>query len=186
MLGIGRALCATALLVLPASTAAPTTSVPQYAAVHQVVCDEGKGTAFLTNHGWVSVAHVTTLTGCRIDGMPIEGTAEDGLDFATVKVALGGRPLKVNCDGFKTGTYVWAIGYAGGFGWQTMTRHYVTFKDTDDGMRYLLGSPTVIPGMSGGPVLNEQGEVVGTVNRYNQGLPLSYSRALRDTSLCHG
>ena len=50
-------------------------------------------------------------------------------------------------------------------------------------MRYLLG-PQVIPGMSGGPILNSRGEVVGVVNRYTREMPLSYSRALKDTSVC--
>lgn len=38
--------------------------------------------------------------------------------------------------------------------------------------------------MSGGPVFNSAGRVVGVVNGYNKGAPLSYSQALKDTALC--
>lgn len=175
--------CAVALLV-PSSAATPTTGLPQYPQVRQVVCSEGKGTAFLTDHGWLSVAHVTTLTHCQIDGQDIEGNSEGDLDFSTVKVALPGKGLRINCGGFRPGHWYFAVGYAGGADWQTMTRQLAIYKQTEDGMRYLYGYPTVIPGMSGGPIFNDEGEVVGTVNRYNRDYPFSYSRELKDTSVC--
>jgi S1-C subfamily serine protease len=55
------------------------------------------------------------------------------------------------------------------------------------GKRVLIGEYNYIPGMSGGPVLDELGQVVGTVNAYIPGTPISLSREMRDTSVCgHG
>jgi hypothetical protein len=170
---------ALALFNLPSATA----SSVNYPQVHRVNCSTSSGSAFLTDRGWLSVAHVTNNSGCEIEGHPIVSQQDGEIDFSRVNVSLTGRGMKVNCDGFKVGTYVWSIGYAGGFEWQTMTRHLVTWKVTDDGRRVLLG-PAVIPGMSGGPVLNAEGEVVGTVNRYLPGAPLSFSQPLSGTSLC--
>jgi hypothetical protein len=145
----------------------------------------GKGTAFKTDKGYVSVAHVTSLLGCSIEGVPIGAEPEDG-DFS--RVDYKGDPrirgFKVNCEGFIPGRWYHAVGHAGGYEWQTMQRHLATFKKAENGHRALLGNPTVIPGMSGGVYLNEQGEAVGTINAYSPLFPVSFSRELRDTSLC--
>ena len=180
----GLAIALPALLLANSGHDPVKANVVAYPQVKQVDCATGKGSAFLTDRGWISVAHVTNQLGCAIDGTPIGAAREGTLDFSRVDYAGKGRGFKVNCDGFKAGTYVWAIGFAGGYSWQTMTRHLVTYKDSGDGLRLLLGAPTVIPGMSGGPVLNEAGEVVGVVNAYSLGFPVSFSRALRDTSVC--
>lgn len=184
---IASAMCiAVPVIALAVSTTDPVNARTKvdYPNVRKVECIGGSGTAFRTEKGWISVAHVTSLFGCSIDASPIGAEPEGSLDFSRVS-HIGQEPkFPINCDGFKAGTYVWAIGYAGGAEWQTMTRHYVTYKDTDDGMRFLLGSPAFIPGMSGGPVLNEKGEVVGVINAYSKLYPISFSRPLKDTSLC--
>ena len=187
---IGKLLCAALSVVLPAyalnvSARTPVSSdVVRYAQVHQVDCNAGKGTAVNTDKGWVSANHVTSLSGCEIEGHPIDATGEKGLDFSTLRVAIRGPQFKVNCDGIKPGTWVFAVGFAGGFSWQTMTRHLATFQTEKDGLQLLLGYPSVIPGMSGGAILNEKGEIVGIINAYVRGSPLSFSRPLKDTSLC--
>jgi hypothetical protein len=55
----------------------------QYPLVHQVICLEGKGTAFRVGpRHFLSVAHVTGLHGCSVDGQPIAVTEQDkGRDF---------------------------------------------------------------------------------------------------------
>jgi hypothetical protein len=182
--------CAAVAVCLPAFALAATqrdpVAVAHYPQVQRIQCNQGSGTGFTIEDGrFVSVHHVTSLTNCHTPTKSIDARRDGDLDFSTAPFqARGGLPI--NCDGFKTGTYVWAIGYAGGFEWQTMTRLYVTYKIADNGMRILLGRPTVIPGMSGGPILNAAGQVVGTVNMYHSDLGLSFSVDLKDTSLCGG
>lgn len=131
----------------------------------------------------ISVNHVTSLHGCFIDGQPAVPHPEDNLDFSTIDLPAKG--LRINCEGFKDNEIYWAVGYA----WGGPVQRVITLvgtgqKDSSTGEAILLGNPTVIPGMSGGPILNSRGEVVGTVNQYSPMFPLSLSRELRDTSLC--
>jgi hypothetical protein len=65
-----------------------------------------------------------------------------------------------------------------------MTRLLVTDKRAANGMVGLRGLPTVIPGMSGGVVLNEAGEAVGVINMFTPFDQWSLSRSLSETSLC--
>jgi hypothetical protein len=180
----GLAIAIPALLLANSGHDPVKANAVNYPQILRVQCAGGSGTAFKTERGWVSAAHVTSLFGCEIGGVPIGATPEGTLDFSRLDYAGKGSGFKVNCEGMKAGTYVFAAGYAGGFTWQTMTRHLVTYKSTDDGLRLVLGGPTFIPGMSGGPVLNAAGEVVGIVNAYSKMFPVSFSRELKDTSLC--
>lgn len=180
-----RLLLATLPLALSGATKPATQLEPGqlYPQVHQIVCAEGKGTGFDSDRGVLSVAHVTESNDCRIGGRPIFSLKDKDSDFSVV---LSERPhagFKVNCEGFKGGEYYFAVGYARGWKWQTMVMLMATTQ-TVGGQTLLLGPPTVIPGMSGGPVLNAAGEVVGTVNRYSPIYPLSFSQPLSDTSVC--
>ena len=156
--------------------------------VEQVRCDQGSGTAFQIDGRYVSVNHVTAMSGCKIAGKPVMVTyAEQGGDFSIAdRVGLGG--LKVDCSGFRDGHWYFAIGYARGLPTQTMVvlrASKATTRTVDrDGYYILTGRPTVIPGMSGGPILNAAGEVVGTINAYNPMFGLSHSRELKGTPLC--
>lgn len=177
---------ALSLVCVSATPAENPIGTTQYPLVHQVVCDRAKGTAFrIGPTTFLSVAHVTSNTGCTIDGYYFTARNDGESDFSILDVPsdkLGG--FKINCDGFIPGEWYYAIGYAQGLPWQQTVTILATYVKIPNGMRLLLGSPTVIPGMSGGPVINSRGEVVGTVNMYTRGAPLSYSRALRDTEVC--
>ena len=171
----------------PEVPAADPISFIQYPLVHQVICDEGKGTAFRigANH-WLSVAHVTSLTACKIDGHSLTLTGQDtGKDFTqfdTDNAVPNG--LKVNCGGFIPGHWYWAAGYAEGAPFQTGLAVYATFAKDPSGKRVLIGERAFIPGMSGGPVMDETGAVVGTVNAFYVGTGISLSRELKDTAIC--
>lgn len=158
-----------------------------YPLVHRVDCDEGRGTAFRVgqNH-WLSVAHVTSLHNCTIDGAPIAVTEQDGTrDFTrldTHRAVPNG--FRINCHGFIPGQWYWSVGFAGGKPYQTAIALYATYAHAANGLRVLIGPYAVIPGMSGGPVMDRTGAVVGTVNAYIPGTGISLSRELKTTSVC--
>jgi hypothetical protein len=182
---IAKLLLAVALVAVPVSASAPApdalyVNVP---AVHQVSCLDGLGTAFEADGHMVSVEHVTSLHGCFIDRAAVKATPEAGLDFSIIDLPAKG--LRINCDGFKRGEMYYAVGYAYGNPVQRMIVLIGTGQhDEGNGEAILLGWPSVIPGMSGGPIINNKAEVVGSVNMYLPGFPFSLSRELKDTSLC--
>jgi len=169
------------VLSAPVSPAEPPYHYPM---VKQVICDRSKGTAFRLGSTFVTAAHVSSKPGCLIEGQPFLAIPEPGLDFATLDGLPAKEGMKINCDGFVPGRWYHAVGFAGGNPWQMTVTVLATWKKTDAGIRILMGYPTFIPGMSGGPVMNEAGEVVGIVNSYWPGQPFSGSRELKDTTLC--
>jgi len=179
--------CFAAVLPLVCNSATVPATTVDYSPVVQVKCDQGSGTAFRVGyHRFLSVAHVAHLSNCQIDGHRVKTWTDDRNDFAILEADVSTKArFAIDCEGFKVGTYVFAIGYAGGRPWQTMTQGFVTYRTWIDGKRAILGTPAFIPGMSGGPVLNQRGEVVGLVNAYLNGFPISLSRDIKDTGLCN-
>lgn len=154
--------------------------------VYRVDCLEGKGTAFrVGRHHFLSVAHVTAMSECTVEGHPITVTEQNGeKDFSQFDADFAGPILRVSCEGYHAGEYVWSTGYAKGLPFQTAIALYTTYIKDSGGKRVFIGPYAVIPGMSGGPVMNAHGEVVGTVNAYIPQTGISFSRDLRDTSVC--
>lgn len=151
-----------------------------------VDCDESRGSAFYVGPTTlVSVAHVTSNEGCKIKGQPIKVIAIEG-DFSI----LSGEPstvwLKIDCAGYIPGHLYTAWGYARGL--YTLTS--VDLTATDEwawGVRRLWSIFTVIPGQSGGPLIDPlTDKAVGTVNTYNAGRGDSGSVELKDTQICRG
>ena len=177
-------LVAASAVALVSASPQPTLFVA-FPQVAQVVCPSSLGTAFRAGGKWISVEHVTKAKNCVVEGRHIGiGATEAGKDFSVIGPARN-RGLKINCEGFKAGEYYYAIGYAYGNPVQRLLTLQGTGEhSTDNGMAVLFGDPALIPGMSGGPILNAKGEVVGTNNMYSRWLPLSLSRELKDTSLC--
>jgi hypothetical protein len=95
-----------------------------------------------------------------------------------------GKYLKIDCGGFVKGRQYVAVGYARGLSSLTAIELEAT-GETFDGYSVLVGMLTVIPGMSGGAVLDEEtGKVVGTVNVYNFEQGWSGSVPLSETPVC--
>lgn len=188
-----------ALAIASASLSVPAIpqDAPLYANIDQirmVICEGGavSGTAFRTGSGAYTTAnHLTDGRNCEIDGEPAQVTWHSAeLDIAIVRTSVHGDPLKVNCGGFHDKEMVAGIGYAGGFPMQrvviVMASEELTRAYQWGGFTTLLGVERFIPGMSGGPVLNAQGEVVGIVNGLHNVEPLSFSQSLSETPLCAG
>ena len=94
--------------------------------------------------------------------------------------------LKVDCGGFVRGRKYVAIGYARGIDTPTLVEMVGTGA-SQDGQAILAGMLTVIPGQSGGPIIDEEtGKVVGLVNAENFEEGLSFSVQLKDTPICKG
>jgi hypothetical protein len=159
--------------------------------IEKISCDGGSGTGFKLDTGtWVSVAHVTKLGGCAVDGIPIFITHTDELgDFSTFIVPGDSRRggIKADCSGYRAGQWYHGTGHARGLPVLTSVPVLYTpllnAKPHDRGWA-ILAYNRYIPGQSGGPSLNDRGEAVGTVNAYGLWFPMSFSRPLKDTIIC--
>jgi hypothetical protein len=138
--------------------------------VRQVICMGGRGTAVrISRDRYVSVHHVTNMANCTIDGAPVEVVEGNGdLDFSVLKAPPMTGSVKINCEGFKYGEFYHSYGYARGDPFQWHTPLYLLSPNRGPwGMAILIGPEgTIIPGMSGGGVFNEAGELVGMNNMY--------------------
>ena len=150
---------------------------------------EARGTAWRISKGrFASVSHVTSAGTCTIHGKPVTVEHDDPFgDFSVVRVednVDGGIP--VNCNGFYHGYHYYSVGYARGKSPSvsiTIRANKLFYNDFPR-WQIFTGIETVIPGMSGGPVLNRNGEAVGAVNALNPFFGLSWSRPLSSTVLC--
>jgi hypothetical protein len=175
-------------LSLGASDAPVLTTSHPY--VHQVICAGARGTAFQINSNTaLTAAHVSSIGGCKINGMPVEVVETDPSgDFAILRYHWfpRSRGLRLSCEGYRNGQVYVGIGFAKGLPIQrALAGQYLTTLPKAKLEWATLFTPVpFIPGMSGGPVFNGRGEVVGVVNAYSPFFPLSFSRSLSDTSLC--
>ena len=183
MIAKSLALVASALCCVSASEAPPAPQFVQYPQISRVECTEGMGTAFRAGGKWLSVDHVTHLSNCRVEGRPIAAKGDPLLDFSVIGPAIP-KGFPINCEGFRNGEPYYAIGFANGLPVQRLVILKGTGEHDNNGMAVLFGVEKLIPGMSGGPILNKEGEVVGTNNMFHRWLPLSLSRELKDTSVC--
>lgn len=187
MKSLALALVASPLL---ASAAPEEPLIVNYIEVVQIRCDQGVGSGVrYKTHGILSVNHVTRMTNCKVDGVPIATPyANEALDFSVSRSPVVGQGAEIDCGGFKEGEIYAAIGYASGLPVQRML-----FAKSSAAAQVMIpwGSFSAfltpvnfIPGMSGGPVVNEAGKVVGVVKGFYSTAPVSYARALKDTPLC--
>lgn len=177
---------AIALALLPVASNTRTDISPlEHPAIQRVDCMAGKGTAFyVSEHIMVSVDHVTGGAACYIGNKPFKVLSISG-DFSVVRpAARSPKWLRIDCNGFVPGRKYLAIGHARGL--PTLTEVELTATaETIMGLHILEGVFTVVPGQSGGPVVDAiTGRVVGTVNRFNALSGESASVELKSTSVC--
>lgn len=187
-----RAALAAMGLLVP-STVAPATveqTVISPDAIVQVICPTTggyfAGTAFRVGPTGItlSVNHVTKTGTCLIDGKRVKlSYSSPDKDFSMIDGDRGPY-LGIDCGGFIKGRHYIAIGYARGLPFQTTVEMIGTGQKSGQ-FSILVGLWTVIPGMSGGPIVDaETGRVVGTTNVYNFEGGWSGSLALADTPVC--
>jgi hypothetical protein len=168
-----------ALLLIPSACIAKQPYAHNENSIVKVLCQEGSGSA--TRVGptdYISVAHVVTLTKCTVNGTPIKATyVNTKQDFATFTGPVGTDFMKVSCDGYHYEEGYVMRGYA--YGDDTPWFEPVIFITKDkDGIATFVGND--FPGMSGGPVIDVNGRITGTVNIQNP----TGSVDLHDTIVC--
>lgn len=145
------------------------------------------GTAFRIGPGlMLSVNHVTSAKGqCFVGGKPmtIRYTSR-ATDFSMIGGGPEGPFLKVDCGGFVKGHSYLALGYARGL--PELTRVELTANgEMYQGRAVLTGMFVVVPGQSGGPIIDkETGEVTGVVEAENFEEGTSWSIPLSATPAC--
>jgi S1-C subfamily serine protease len=158
------------------------------------------GTAWVIKQGiLVTAAHVADQHCIdTATNLPVKAYYVDwDNDIALMAMATGpvADVMEINCDGFIPGERYSAIGYAGGTRFRE-TRLIATGVHADEDSKMRM-SPThdvyaihlahlygkIYHGMSGGPIINEEGIVVG-INSTTDEAYDSSSRELRDTILC--
>ena len=172
-----------------------TYAAPKYAAedLYRVVADSvceitvknkkgeqiGLGTGFVyranglivTNYHVIEHAYSATVTiGEKTYAAQRLAGYDKDKDIAVLKiVAEGLKPLPVCGLSVPTGTQVYALGSSLGLT-ATFTRGIITQGEREvGGVRYLQHDAAISPGNSGGPLLNEYGEVIGINALYIEG-----------------
>jgi S1-C subfamily serine protease len=177
---------------------APAPSFINLETVRHLYCGDFTGTGSIIDQDRILTAnHVTAaLAECRDASTGEMGKVvyrNPDLDISVIQFPVGKLPqprMRYSCQGFVDGHIYYSIG------WQNGTQLVVNRitgtdvisdrKDHKSGTMFnhvtlVLG--TIIPGMSGGPIIDEAGVMVGTNQATNHD-GRSWSRPISDTYLC--
>jgi S1-C subfamily serine protease len=175
----------------------------------RIQCGQWSGTAEVIDGGTLLTAsHVVagnkqcTFVDAGVTRVMVVAYNNVKLDYAVLHTVTGKRKrIPINCNGFVTGQPYIAVGYAHGrdFAVQAAVAEngYSDSRDPKSGLEFnhtralrgvTDGRPAAIPGMSGGPIFNLYGEIVGTTiaSPKDDRDPHILARELKDTYLCQG
>jgi len=176
----------------------PNTNMIDLSSVVRISCGHLSGTAEVISRDIVLTAYhvvrqsVEEGVACGIGQVPATPIyTNKALDFAIMSTTTGNSArYAVDCKGFKVGSEYFAIGYP--IDQFVVTRLIATDKfsssEVHDGEQPLTGlrllNGSVYHGMSGGPIVDKHGILVGTVVATNDDYTQAASRELKDTVLC--
>ena len=167
----------------------PVTIYTQHPFIERMECGTATGTGFKLSNGlWVTANHVTSGRGCFVDGKPVtviySNRETDLAVFVVDDDRAGG--IEVNCEGFRDRAWYFGEGHGRGDPNPQIVavRYSALFTAFNNGPWGILEVNRFVPGMSGGPVLSQDGRAVGVVNAYGTVQKISFSMPLKDTPLC--
>lgn len=203
------ALLAAASVLTLDTPSSPSPYFLDQSTVMQVVCPIEKdgmkgswtGSAFYIGNGrFVTARHVIRdeddpakplLTTCTIKDQPVTilDVGKGSVDYAMIQAAVW-LPYRaiLSCNGVKQGRSYYATGYAMGNPWQVTTRligsgSKVYSPGPGNNEESLRGR--AVQGMSGGPVGDDDGVIVGIMSAgADYGIPETIILSLADTPLC--
>jgi hypothetical protein len=150
------------------------------------------GTAFRVENGYATDEHVWEFGRCNIHDVRVKSNrmAPD-VDFAMLRSDSEAPALQVLCKPLDPGQTYTAIGYHEGSvvtisitPTGQVVRSNPSFSKGELNSWVVTGSAQFQEGMSGGPVLDSEGRVVGLILGYNPRGNESYVRSVVDTPLC--
>lgn len=148
----------------------------------------GEGRIITNYHVIRGAAEAVIVTADSVEHKDVEVIAVDkALDLAILRIRTGGeKPLALGeSRTAAVGEHVVAIGNPLGLGDTVSDGLLSGMREFDDGVRVLQISAPISPGSSGGPVLNDRGQVIGiatfVVNRgqnLNFAVPIDAAKGL--------
>lgn len=161
------------------------------AATVQIITDTGIGSGFFYETGKV-VTNFHVIEGAKSikvnfkDGSSYDVkyilSTNEYLDLVVLSVPVPIEPLKKNQHGVTPGESVYAIGSSLGVLTDTFTNGIVTNANRRmDDIHYIQTNAAITNGNSGGPLINEYGEVIGINTwQYENGQNLNFAIALEE------
>lgn len=163
----------------------------------------GRGTAFYLADGAVTASHVLNTDKCEADGRPLRvAELKRDVDVARIlpRISRSPQPLvtQVQCTPLNMQESYVALGYFQGrlravrlriTGSRVNADEYSGFPATALNTYEMVGETDeekVLPGMSGGPLFDQNWRVVGIIIATSTNSGSSFIRSVTDTSLCRG